>query len=462
MAEPARPDRTERPERLLWLAAFSAVVCPAIPLLGGVLAPGRDPMPFVGTLIVLLAPLGLMVWSAIGWARTPRAPGAAAHALDYVQVALCAVAAAGALVLVALLASAFGIRGSAWPRVQQGIPLPADLPYLGAGALAIATLAAAFVTLLLLARTHLSEGTFVDDAARARSAQRAAVPRPIRGPRPVATREDDGWWHRMVSPRTRLLTVVMGLLAAAGLGGAAVLPGPFDTVAGWTSLLAASVVTVWSVMESLWRVDEQMGVAMGGLYRVLVIPFVVSPPIGLLISAASLLPPVADALPGSPWGQGWEERIPGDASSIAMVGAGIFLPLLFAMLAGLAAAVFLLLPIGAFLFPAQLVQDNMMSTDPQHLRRNVAAIRMLSLLLALVFAVPTLLVMADQGSALWWVGIVLIPLGLFAIWYVWHHQRVDHGRRAQWGLQARVSNPEDPARSPTGSPAGPPEKAESD
>lgn len=137
-------------------------------------------------------------------------------------------------------------------------------------------------------------------------------------------------------------------------------------------------------------------------------------------------------------------------SVFGWLGLSMLIGLLGALLAGLILSVAVVLPVAAFFMPERVIRDNMLNTDPAHHAANVTSVRALSLLVPLLFLIPGLLVAARQGSPWWWLGTVLIPVGLFLIYVVWNQQRVDHGRRERWGLQG-IPDPGDP---PPGAGAG--------
>src|SRR5690606_18202541 len=126
----------------------------------------------------------------------------------------------------------------------------------------------------------------------------------------------------------------------------------------------------------------------------------------------------------------------------------IFMSLLggfaFSLIAALVISVFVVWPVNAVRNPTALFRDAMLSDDPAVAATNIVAVRALSGVMMLAFVVPTLMVLSDSDEPLWWVGTALIPVLVWLVYLVWKRQRVDHVRRAKYGMAAAVPNPADP------------------
>lgn len=146
---PRRLGATDGPaHQVVGLALF--LVCPVVTVVGGVLNGSRTPEPFVATLVAQASAAAYLVWLARAWAHPTRRPGRADLALAVVPLAL----GAAGWWLVQELAATYGIRGSAVPRVRQGIALEADVAYLASLAAVAASLLAALALLALLLRAR--------------------------------------------------------------------------------------------------------------------------------------------------------------------------------------------------------------------------------------------------------------------------------------------------------------------
>lgn len=126
---------------------FLAVAGPATTLLVLAAVPRRAPEPFLVMVLAQVVLAGYLGWLVRAWATPTRRPGPADAALVVVPLLLDGFS----TWLVLGLAESYGIRGSAVPRVQQGIAFPADLAYLASlAALALSALAALVLLVALL------------------------------------------------------------------------------------------------------------------------------------------------------------------------------------------------------------------------------------------------------------------------------------------------------------------------
>ncbi len=144
----------------------------------------------------------------------------------------------------------------------------------------------------------------------------------------------------------------------------------------------------------------------------------------------------------------------------ALTGVGLG-GLIISILAGLLVTVVVVIPVVAFRHQKGFVAQNLLDTSPEFARTNAAAGKGLAVLLILVFLVPTLIVVGSSNShsdglleafnqcwqvfsepqtywadMAWVVGVVLIPVGVFLMFYVRVKQRPDHLARAISGTGA--------------------------
>lgn len=101
------------------------------------------------------------------------------------------------------------------------------------------------------------------------------------------------------------------------------------------------------------------------------------------------------------------------------------MPTLVGFAGGLAAstAVFLVitLPFVSVMRSRIAIRGNMLSLNPRYAAQNRRAMIALSVMLILVFVIPTFIIVGNQ--TLVWIGIALIPLGIFLMIYVSVSQR---------------------------------------
>lgn len=137
---------TQEPAKPVLLSAVLFAACPATPLVvGGMM--WNDPLPFIATVVVHLATLVYMAQRVRAWRR----PGPPARPFGYGFASAALAAAASALALVSVLGHAYGVRGSALPRLRTGLATSVDLAYLGAVAVTVAAIVSALGLLVLLA-----------------------------------------------------------------------------------------------------------------------------------------------------------------------------------------------------------------------------------------------------------------------------------------------------------------------
>ena len=255
------------------------------------------------------------------------------------------------------------------------------------------------------------------------------------------------------------LLVLACVLASYGVVAAAK-DGPGDHF--WTmplAILAPALPTVWSVLRSLWlNIPARLAVSDAAV-RLLIIPALVTVPTALAAVVTVQLPAVQRLIEQARRPEdGWHYTFaPDDGTLLGLVllGAGL-LGFTAAILAGLVAWVFVVLPVMAFGSPARFAQVNQLDPGPEHARGNALALKALSVLLMLIFLIPTLIIFGKDaansntlGEALWnsltmlgdpdparylgdlaWsIGAVLIPVGGVAFGVAKLFQKPDKGRR---------------------------------
>lgn len=418
----------ERGAQAAALAIF--FLAPGVALLVGILGRPGSPLPFVVVALFHAVVAAYLAWRLVPWARPPRA----AVPRDFLVV-LVIPGLVAAWLLVLAIASANGILGSALPRVRSGLADTLDVSYLLAlGAILVAgALALGLILLLSLSGLRFR-------SPRAPRVRRERTVRPLT----FVTGEDDSYWTRVVSPSTRVLILLGALVAALGVVLALVAGSSAASLGSLAAVLAPVPAVAWSVTQSLWRPDRGMGVIMAALYRTMVMPFFAAAPLAVVFAVVLAVPPAWRAFETrftmtASWGG---PPLGGDSGLAAWLGLTLFMGVLASLLAGLALSVFVVLPVLAIWRPDHLIADNQMSRDPADRARNVLAVRALGVLLPLVFVVAWLLVTSDQWSAGWWVGIILIPVGLGALVVVRLTQRPDVAARQGDGASEPGSPPQ--------------------
>lgn len=425
------------------------ILVPAGTLVTGVSTSTRTAGPFV-----VIALLHLLVLAAAVWLAARALRGREPWRLsDLAGPVTLAIGAGLSLFLTYLLAYAVGIQGSAVPRLRQGIPLPPDLPYVVAVGLAIAALLTTALTVL----APLAHG--IVGHLRGLIAHRRAVaersPHPSSDPEPTplhfATSEADGLFVRLLSPITRVLMVLGGLGSLGCLLGFSLTAQDPDTA----ELLTLGVVflpalpMLWAVLESLWRVDKDLGIVMAAMWRTMVGAFVITFILLVPLLLVSVLTPVRRGFHAQHMASiGDGGLVAADASIFAFLGLGALISLAAGLIGGLAVTVAVVIPAVALLRPQQMISENEMSTDPAYRRRNIAAVRVLAALIVMIFVFSILMARYQDDDAPGWAVLLslIVLIGLVVAMFLL--QRVDHAARARSGTSARVENPADPRPRP--------------
>ena len=131
------------------------VVCVLGPSILAVIVARQDPAGFWPGVVLFGVILLFGLRSAVRWIR----PARRARGGDVVVPAgLVVVMAASLIALRDIGAYENGIRDSAWPRLEQGVAMPVDYPYLVSTWLLLAIIAVGLVHLVLLAISRLAAG----------------------------------------------------------------------------------------------------------------------------------------------------------------------------------------------------------------------------------------------------------------------------------------------------------------
>lgn len=431
------------------------VLCPALTLWVASANPSRGPAPYALIGLLYLLFLAYLLAGAVRWVRPTRA----SQPRDATPLLPVVVGTGLTLGLLLVLATAHGIRGSALPRVLQGvrhgIPLSVDLLYLSACTLAllvlVATAASGAVLLLHAAPVQRALGWAeggLQAATERLTAESAAIAEGTAWATPPArTGPSDGYLRRQLSPASRVL-----LVAGAAVTLGCVLLFSLGDISADTAELLTIVATfapvpgmAWAVLASLWRRDEEFGVVMGALWRTTTVPVTTAVLCFLPTLVAVLLPPV--------W-QGFAAQqlsAIGDGGLVApgtpppgWVGMSALVALAIGMLSGLAISVAVVMPVVAIFMPQVMIVDNQMSTSPEHRRQNTAAVRAITAFVVLTFVFATLITGADPGDVRFWLAIACLVLIVALVAFTYRTQRVDHAARRASGTQALVPNPADP------------------
>ena len=427
-----------RPLLVVLTGPILLILVPAATFLIAASAGSVGGLPFVVIAVMHLLALAGAGWLALRGLRG-REPWRAG---DVVGPLLIAIGVGGSLVLDLLLADARGIRQGALFRVRHAMPLPEDTPFVLSVALAAAALVAAAVAAV---------GPAVRDRLQRRDREGRKSPsgRPVREPRPVryATGPKDSSLTRLVSPVTRVLIVLSGLASLVCLLLFSLRPFDPDTA----ELLTIAVVflpvlpMLWAVVETLWRLDAEIGPIMNSLRLTMAVPVLVSVVVFVPLMVVSLLPPI--------W-RGFSTHhitligdgglVAADAPVVGFLALGALTALGMGMVGGLAASVFVVIPAVAIFRPDVMIGENELDTAPEHRRNNIWSVRLLAALIVMIFVLSICLGLYSQDELPGWPAVVslLVLVGLLVA--VWAMQRVDHKARARSGTSARVRSPFDP------------------
>ena len=225
----------------------------------------------------------------------------------------------------------------------------------------------------------------------------------------------------------------------------------------------ATLPSAWSVIRVIWSESATVAI-MIALLRTVLVPIIVAWPPAIAAAITVHVPAIRARIAASQGDDGWRyflgER---DGSLLGQtLGLGGLVGMIFAILTALALSVFVVLPTLAWLKPVGAAKSNMLLTDtPENRAASTVGIRLLSIVLMLTFAVPTLIIFGAEeatanslwqaferlprfviepqyyyGDVLWVLGVLLIPLGVLIIWWLLRVQRPDVAARAQLGVNS--------------------------
>jgi len=274
---------------------------------------------------------------------------------------------------------------------------------------------------------------------------------------------DLDWLRRTIDLPVVLLTILSAVLAVVGIYRAAG-DGPGDLSFTLSlGFIGACLPTAWAVLRGLWNPDPVVPANMNALLRTLVVPFLTVWVPTLCATVTVLLPPVNHLIESERRPNGWHYTFATEDGApwfVALVMFGL-IALLFAMLGGLMLAVFVVLPVLAFIRPKEAAAGNQLDTSDEAMKSNTLGSKVIAVLVMLAFAVPGFIVFgAEYGQsssvgeafsnslkffsdpAYYWgdlmrvVGILLIPVGVVALVVAKMVQKPNHAARAATGTAA--------------------------
>lgn len=267
----------------------------------------------------------------------------------------------------------------------------------------------------------------------------------------------------LLSPVTLALIVLTIPLSVWGVLRTAADPDDHGLFTAFLLFATAMVPTAWSTVRVIWSESAKTAIYVA-LVRTVLMPLVVAWPPAITVAITVHLPVVRAQLAATQDDYGWRyffgER-DGSLLTQSLVLGGLA-GIIFSILTALALSVFVVLPALAWLKPVGTAKSNMLLIEtPEDRAAATAGIRLLSVVLALTFAVPTLMIFGAEeatarslpqafsrlprffiepqyyyGDFMWALGALLIPIGLFAIWRLRRVQRPDLAARAQIGVNS--------------------------
>lgn len=287
---------------------------------------------------------------------------------------------------------------------------------------------------------------------------------PGESPDPVATSQDSLWpivRRSFLSPVTLALIVLTVPLAVWGVLRTAADPADHGILTAFLLFATSTLPVAWSVIRVIWSESANTAIFVA-LMRTVFLPLVIPWLPAVAVAVTVHVPTVSAQLQASQDEYGWRyffgER---DGSLLGQaLGLGGLAGVIFSMLTALALSVFVVFPVLAWLKPIGAARSNMLLTKtPEDRAAATSSIRLLSVVLFLTFAVPTLIVFgADEattgswfealkrsprvfvepqyyyGDFMWALGVILIPLGVVAIIRLRWFQRPDTAARAKLGV----------------------------
>lgn len=280
-----------------------------------------------------------------------------------------------------------------------------------------------------------------------------------------------GGWFRTLVPWTVwlwvgiavVLTVISVYLGSADGRGELGILGVY--------MATAVLPTAWGVLQPMWRDFGDVPGIWLSLTRIVVIPVVAGIPVGIAAGLTVLMPVVAERIAATTREDGWHFWFGSDRGANYISDAfvlGAIGSICIAMIAGLAIAVTIVLPGIAFFNPRKFSRENLLDDSEENRAVNATASRFLAVLIFLIFAVPTMIVVGMNeswsgsfgemlvtwpmvftnpeyywGDALWFLGVVLVPVGIVLMFLTRAAQRPDRAARARLGVNAYGDEPDD-------------------
>lgn len=267
----------------------------------------------------------------------------------------------------------------------------------------------------------------------------------------AAPKAKPSWFRGLFTPAMFVVIAVSVIGAVYGIYLSAKDGGGDVWYATWIFIGSLTLPTVWSIMSTLWR-PSQFPPIMDALARTVVVPLVTVWPGAIAAGIAVLLPPINHIIVDARRPKdGWHYMFAADEGSPlgTTLGLGGLMGIIIAMLLGLFLSIFLVLPWEAWVNPKRAIEGNMLDASTEAaVTANTAAMKMFSILLMLVFAIPTLIIVGKDnaraysvgeafanvprfleypadywGDLMWVAGIVLIPLGLILMFAVRSKQK---------------------------------------
>ncbi|MBC9225994.1 hypothetical protein GL325_06665 [Aeromicrobium sp. 636] len=237
--------------------------------------------------------------------------------------------------------------------------------------------------------------------------------------------------------RTILLPVLPWILAiAVAVTQFVVIPDMAADVGGdltftaYVVMFGAVIPVAWALLETLWTRTAGSPIHLA-FARTLGLSLVMGTVLGLTGSLARLRPGVEDIVVSSRRDDGWHywfDASRGGGSMLADLPLYLVVNIGASMLVALLLVIFVVLPWFAFVRPRAFLEANMLELHPSVVESNIVAARVMSVLLMLVFAVPTAVVLlsnAEHTALAWTVGVAMTLVGLWLVRVVMRRQVVD-------------------------------------
>lgn len=394
----------------LLLGALAMLLLPLTTLGAGVLFPYRVPGTYLTVAVLHLGTAAILARGAWSWWGATRGP----RPRDAAPPIMLALGVGASLLLIRLIAAQHGILGSALPRVRYGAPMDVDVPYLASVGLGMLALLLALVWLALLPlRRSPGRGAGRPEGTRGRAASAPPAEKPLvlGPPRPVVTSSADGLLRRVFSPLA-LVLLALGIAVSVAALLLFSLGSPTEATAEPLTVVvafAAAPSAAWAVLASLWRKDEDFGIVVAALLRTMVAPLATGVLLVVPLLIAAAFPAVREGFQAHSLALiGDDGLLEAGAPLAGWVAMCALVTVMVGMLAGLTLSVAVVFPGMAVLFPQEVVGENDLSTRPEDLRRNIAAVRALSLLVVLIFVFSWLIVDARVGEGRFWLAMATL------------------------------------------------------